>query len=539
MWLFDGLDELYTGDKDFFDHILDFLTRPNTKAQILICARNSLLTTNDAFSRMLEEFPPESNPIEIYELSDWEAQSKRLFAWRRLEGRNPRRENDTKEVADFLSILRQSPAFQAISKLPYYCSLLMDEFRENGSVELFSSEFHLLDHVIHKMIGREMDKGLISGNYFETNGLEEWLQANGLKCYQDNYKGFLSEDVKEYAELVLRSDLTDEDLENAVTSLVQFPLFTTGMVPGTTNFKHELIAEYLAAKCLLNMLDADPFKAARMIGDRLDFAESLACRFIAGKISTNQEMKIKLVDCIKSRSSSDRSFAHLLQILVLIDKENNMYRDFHFDTCDLRGINFEGIDFRGASFCYADLNGAKFVSCNLQNTKFENAAISGTHFDAIDEDALHGADFGHLEHFESVSLDGKRIDDRDSMRSWIRRNTGSTVSMKEPCPTARQLLVLFRKYVHADGSGRRNELKHDALQRGRHYSGAPRPEECVSHCMSYGYLQRPNHRQRVERASGGRYDEMVEYVKDWKMSENVRVMLDSLCAVENCPHVPF
>ena len=384
-----------------------------------------------------------------------------------------------------------------------------------------------------------MGKGLIAENHFEENGLDDWLQINGLKCYQDNFKGFSSGDVKEYAELVLRSDLPMEELENALTSLVQFPLFTTGMVPGTTNFKHELIAEYLAAKWLVNTFRSDPMKAARIIGDRLDFSDSLACRFIVKEISTDEEAKKKLSRRIRERTASDRAFSHMLQILVMIDKENDIYQNFPLDTCDLRGIEFENINFRGASFCHSDLSGARFVSCNLRDTRFESAIISETHFDTIHEGALHGADFAHIEHFESMSTDGKRMDGRDEMRSWIKRVTGASVSVKDPCPAARQLLAVFRKYVHADGSGRRSELKHDALQRGRHYVGAPRPEECAKHCISYGYLQRPNHRQRVERATGGKYDEMVDFVKEWRLSMDIRSMLDSLCSVENCSHVPF
>jgi hypothetical protein len=41
IWMFDGLDELYSGDPEFFDYLLDLLTRPDSHAQILVCARDS------------------------------------------------------------------------------------------------------------------------------------------------------------------------------------------------------------------------------------------------------------------------------------------------------------------------------------------------------------------------------------------------------------------------------------------------------------------------------------------------------------------
>ena len=540
MWLFDGLDELYTGDKDFFENILDFVTRPETKAQFLVCARNSLLTSNDSFARLLEEFPPENNPIEIYELRDWETPSKRALAWRRLEERPLRKEHDTKKVSGFLETLRKNPVFLNISKLPYYCSLLLDEYREDeSSVEVFQSEFSLLEHVIRRMVEREMAKGLISPNHFETDGLDEWLQTNGIRNYQNSYKGFSIEDVREYAELVLRSDIPKDELKNAVTSLEQFPLFNEGLVPGIINFKHELISEYLAAKWLSSKLKEDPVQAAKAIGNKLDFYNSLACRFIVEDIAADKNVRNRLVNIVRARTKMNREFAHLLQILVMIDRENAMYQGFLFDTCDLRGIVFENIDFRRSSFCNTDLAGTKFLSCNLQDTKFGNAILSETSFDELKDTALYGADFSHLEHFDSILFNGKHIDSRDEFKALVEKITNAPSAIKNPCPAAMQLLVLFRKYVHANGSGRRNELKMDALLRGKHYPDAPRPEECVSQCMTYGYLQRPNHRQRVERAVGGHYDEIVGYVKEWKMSSNIRSMLNSLCSIDDCPHVPF
>ena len=540
MWLFDGLDELYTGDRDFFENILDFLTRPGTKAQFLVCARNSLLTSNDSFARLLEEFPPENNPIEIYELCDWETPSKRALAWRRLEGRIHRKEHDTKKVSDFLETLRRNPTFVSISRLPYYCSLLLDEYREDkSSVEAFQSEFSLLEHVIRRMVEREMAKGLISQNDFETNGLDEWLQTNGIRNYHNSYKGFSIDDVREDAELVLRSDISEDELRNAITSLEQFPLFTKGLVPGIINFKHELISEYLAAKWLSNKLKEDPVQAAKAMGNKLDFYDSLACRFIVADIAANENVKSRLANIVRTRATVNREFAHLLQILVMIDRENAMYQGFLFDTCDLRGIVFENIDFRKASFCNTDLTGTRFLSCNLQETKFGNAILSETSFDELKDTALYGADFSQLEHFDSMSFNGRHINDRDELKALIEKITNTPSAIKDPCPAAMQLLALFRKYVHANGRGRRNELKVDALHRGKHYPNAPRPEECVKQCITYGYLQRPNDRQRVERAVGGHYDEMVNYVKEWKMSSNIRSMLDSLCSIDDCPHVPF
>ena len=212
-----------------------------------------------------------------------------------------------------------------------------------------------------------MSKGLISMRHFEGDGLDEWLQTNGLKCYQDNFKGFSSEDVREYAELVLSSELSTDELENALTSIVQFPLFTAGLVPGTSNFKHELVAEYLAAKWFVNTLRIDPTKAAKAIGERLDFSDSMVCRYITKEISEDREAKNRVENAVRAHTLSGRHFAHLVQILAVVDRENEIFRKLHLDKSDLRCVVFENVNFGSVSFCNADLSRTRV--CFLQSSR--------------------------------------------------------------------------------------------------------------------------------------------------------------------------
>ena len=73
-WLFDGLDELYAGDPDFFLGITDVLTSPSSKAQILVCARDSLLSTCDSFIEFLSDFPPGlARAVRVYHLCEWKS----------------------------------------------------------------------------------------------------------------------------------------------------------------------------------------------------------------------------------------------------------------------------------------------------------------------------------------------------------------------------------------------------------------------------------------------------------------------------------
>ena len=53
-WMFDGLDEFYAGDNDFFPFLEAELADPNSQAQILICTRDSLLSSSERVRGFIE-----------------------------------------------------------------------------------------------------------------------------------------------------------------------------------------------------------------------------------------------------------------------------------------------------------------------------------------------------------------------------------------------------------------------------------------------------------------------------------------------------
>lgn len=79
-WMLDGLDELYAGDPGFFDYLLDLVTEPNSKAQVTIWCRDSLLTTSHAFAEF-QDYCAKDEILYIYRLDEWERRSKRQFVW--------------------------------------------------------------------------------------------------------------------------------------------------------------------------------------------------------------------------------------------------------------------------------------------------------------------------------------------------------------------------------------------------------------------------------------------------------------------------
>jgi hypothetical protein len=157
-WMFDGLDELYSGDPEFFEYLLELLTRPGSQAQILVCARDSLLSSNDAFVQFMRNFPAgESSAVQIYRLSQWDRVSKRYFASVELTGKPPKQgSSDPAIVSRFLDSTTAAPSIRTLSGLPYYCSLLLDRYKAGLSLKS-QDEFELLGDVIEALKSREVE----------------------------------------------------------------------------------------------------------------------------------------------------------------------------------------------------------------------------------------------------------------------------------------------------------------------------------------------------------------------------------------------
>jgi len=217
-WLFDGLDELYAGDREFFDYLLDFLTARDSKAQIVICARDSLLTSCDTFRTFMEEVPGQlEGQVRLYRLNDWGRDAKRAYAWLQLHHRLPAAaENDPGDVRRFLSALDASPTLKSMSGLPYYCALLFEDFQK-GRLGQYADEFDLLEGLIGNLIKREEEKGLVLQRQIARGG------AGLFACWSSTYGAIDQVDVEQYAELTLADNLSPSERRNAVTSLVQFP----------------------------------------------------------------------------------------------------------------------------------------------------------------------------------------------------------------------------------------------------------------------------------------------------------------------------
>lgn len=537
MWLLDGLDEIYAGDEEFKDNLLNYITTPYNQARLLIFLRKTLTYRLRDFLDYIVEDPA----VRVYELTDWDRDCKRVLAWIRLAGHRPDRVTpEPPRVTDFLTWVEEPPLGE-ITGLPYYCSLLAEEFKQRGGRLPVFDEFSILEQIISSIVDRERRKGILRDEDFEKGqeSLQEWLETVALEAYGQNFEAISEDTVREYAEAVLQEGLDPDHRKDVLTTLLQFPLLDPGPAPGTLRFKHELVAEYLAGRYWLKRLDSDPQGVGQGLGTRTDLSESLVLRFMASKVSHDSRLRNALLRALTGHVSDGRVFANLLQLLLTGSPQERdvliRYR-ISVEAQDLSYLCFENKELQGVSFQNCVLRGTIFRRCWLQGSNFEGALMQHTVFENLDSQALVGARFGSLDRFYIIVTDGRVISDLQEMRKWVQRVTNTTPAGPLRCPATLQLYRLFSKYVDPlTGRFRHDVLSSRALKRGVVYPGAPSPDKCVEACQRAGYLMPEDWRHRIP-INRSRLDEIVPFLTRWELSEGLRRLLGHLCS-STCPHV--
>jgi uncharacterized protein YjbI with pentapeptide repeats len=532
-WLLDGLDELYAGDPGFFEYLFNLVATSDSKAQITIWCRDSVLTTSDAFAEFCDVCS-DTTALKIYRLSEWERPSKRQFAWCGLEGRLPKvGEQDTQNVTNFLREIDRGPTLRSLSGLPFYCDLLLQQQR-TGMLKDFADDVAMLNHVIDQMVDREIKKGLLDLRFFEPDGLTEWLEQIAVDYVEgQRYADINPDQAMEYGQLVLRADLDEKTKHHILTSLLQFPLFRAGEKTGLIAFAHDLIAETLAARAYLRMLRRQPRGVAgRLV--RVDLEDPTLLRFMASRLESVEEAA--LVDEIQHANLQGRGFAAALSLLLLARPERDLLKRIraNLEAQDLVAVRFEQRDLSSVSLRRSDLSHAVFSDCDLRGARFEGAFLNRTRFNG--RNALQDAQFGDLSRVQSVWVGNRLIEDPGKIRAWIAEATGRPEDPGEPCPIALQVAYLFRKFITPLGQPVRDDLKRNGLLAGKRFVGADLTEACLDESARSGYLTGPDYRERFRRAEGDKYAEMVALVRDSSISDGIGRLISGLCRRPGCLH---
>ena len=533
VWLLDGLDELFTGDRGFFDYILELITRPNSQAKIVIWSRDSLLTTSDAFIEF-QEMCAGSDLTRVYRLSSWERASKRHFAWLQLKKRSPSNgESDTPEIRRFLEEIERSSSLRELSGVPFYCEVLLLQSRDS-SIQEFSDEVVMLDHLIEEMVQREIDKGLLDRQAFQPDGLRDWLEQLAVNYVEDrSYADIDRTEALEYGRLVLLDHVTEEVEQHILLSLLQFPLFSAGMESGKVGFAHDLIAEALAARYYARKLPSEPMNIGRRVSS-VDLDDPIRLRFIAQNLEPQNESAI--VTAMRTANRQENTYKALLSLLMMLRPDRDQLKRLrvNLDGAALSSVAFVNRDLSGVSFRQTDLSNTRFKNCDLRGAKFEGAFINRTQF--LGRTDLEGADFGDLMRVQSLYIEKHFHDNDAEIRDWVEKSTGRRRPINQPCPTALQITHLFRKFVTPMGYPRRDDLKRNGLLAGRRVPGAPNPEECLDAAVRHGFLVGPDHRDKYKRVAGDKYGDIVRLVRDLSISQAFGVLFSELCRRRSCTH---
>ena len=533
IWLLDGLDELFNGDPGFFDYLLELITRPGSRAKIVIWSRDSLLTTSDAFMEF-QELCAGFDQMRVYRLSPWERASKRHFAWLNFEKRHPSNgDSDTPPIRRFLEGIERSPSLRELSGVPFYCDVLLRQSKD-GLIQEFSDEVVMLDHFIEEMIQREIDKGLIDRNAFQPNGLRDWLEQLAVNYVENRpYADIDRDEALEYGKLVLLDHITEEVERHILLSLLQFPLFSAGTESGKAGFAHDLIAEALAARYYARKLPSEPLKIGHRVSS-VDLDDPIRLRLMARNLESKNEGDI--ASALNIASPQENTYKVLLSLLMMLrpDRDQLKRLQVNLEGAVLSAVRFVNRDLSDVSFRQTNLSNVCFKNCDLRRAKSEGAFMNRTKF--LGSTDLEGADFGDSTRIQSFYAEKRFFDSDAAIYDWVEKATGRRRPINQPCPAALQITHLFRKFVTPMGSPRRDDLKREGLLAGRRFTEAPKLEECLDAVVRHGFLVGPDHRGKFKRAAGDKYGDIVRLVRDSSISQTLGVLVSELCRRKSCTH---
>ena len=530
-WLLDGLDELYAGEDDFFDDVFDLVAEIDSQAQITIWCRDSLLTSSESFADFLDTCE-NLGIVKVFNLTGWERQHKRLFAWQRTRGRSPRlREDDPKEVATFLSATDSNDTLRSLTSLPFYCELILERIGESG-VPIVRDDVELLNTVIDEMVAREREKGLLHESFFGEDGLADWMEEIAVD-YVEGQGYAETEQAREYGEYVLQSNLDSDRRDNILRSLLQFPLFSPSEGTGRIAFAHDLIAQALAARFYLKQIGGQRTSVfGRLAG--VDFEDPVLLRFVASRLTP--EMTTFVLEQLRNGVVTDADYGAALFLLLLVRPERDLVarENLQFAGRNLAGVPFADRDLSEHRFAECNLSRVLFKDCDLHGASFEGAFLSRTRF--VDCD-LGEARFGNVNRIESIAFGTTIIHENVAIRERLFKETGRALEvLADPCPTALQVVRLLSKFVTPLGRARRNQLDERGLMAGRRVAGAASLEACVGELVQFGYLSGPDFRHRYSRCAGDSYREIVMAVKNGTLSDGIGSVVGRLCRRVGCLH---
>jgi len=318
--------------------------------------------------------------------------------------------------------------------------------------------------------------------------------------------------------------------------MVQLAFFCQGSAMGSVQFAQEILEHYLLGERLFRSFCTNEALFLHELSLRSIPTDWVTLKTVATKAQSESKID-RLLYLVKLSDMSDTALRNLLQICAYAVSDPVTLKVVSFDGRNISGVKLNGLDFRGTSFRQCDLTDAEFDQCLLQDAKFEGAIISRTGFFMKDKGDLKGAIFGDMERVYSIRTQPRKAEiDYQEAKKWLRERTGVVEPITEPCAAALQLRYLFGKYVYPNGKAKRVFLDKRGVLTGKEYYDR---EKTLEAAIAHGYLiPEERYRDRISRSSGDVYSEIVHYVEALILSQGLQRLLNDICPVENCQHVP-
>ena len=539
IWMLDGLDEIIARDPEFFTEVWDLLTDPETSVPpvILICVRDSLFATNDNFKEFCQE---QDSAITIYDLARWRRASKEQFSRRKFR--------EERDANAFMNIIRSQVQLDELASTPYYCNLIIDEYQAGSTYGRYT-ETELMDIALKRILEREYSKELLDPDVLSIPKALEYLQELALDNFDNGYNGVSPEDVEEYAEVVALESASEYDMEEdgdrmqkLIIGLGQIAVFTEGTTGSNIYFAQEVLEHHLLGRALYVKIENETTdRLVRALSVRPIQPDSITIRTVADRLKRNGTLP-SLMDIPAKQGLPDVAWQNLVQIAICASDDRKLLRPLDkardIEGRDLSNMVIENLDLEDVSFRNCNLSGVVFRDCDLRRAKFEGAIINDTEFGLEDEDDLTGATFGDMNRIHSLRTErGRMLTDVKSISRWIHDRTGAEIELPEPCAHAKQLRVLFGKFVDPNGKARRAMIVKRSALSGKRFAD---PERTLNVAIANGYVheEAARFRDRIKRSDGDEYREMVDYAKDLTVTPGLRRVLNRLCSDTRCPHVP-
>jgi hypothetical protein len=375
IWMFDGLDEFYDGSPDFLSFIEEALSAPGSKAQFILCTRDSLMSSNRALREFVERHLAKgSADVQVYDLAPWTADAWRQMARIELENATTNG-SGARRVEDFVTAVESSKEMSALAGLPFYCTLLLERFKKDGALP--KDEFDALEFLVERMVDREHGKdifrwqdyvdlellavtieqemsrrGLPMPAGFEARGVvAHLLNAEGRDILFELI-GSIAHEQRRAPEKAAGSDgldadalrqlsglanvaisLNDEVVRRLQTVIVQFAFFGPGRKSGSVDFTHQITADYLAARYAASLLkreligpdggelSRDPAVLTRAmrkaVGSMEILPHSLFCRALARQIRNDAKLD-RLFRALRDDDAPGRTRSEAESVLTFL-----------------------------------------------------------------------------------------------------------------------------------------------------------------------------------------------------------------------------